>query len=328
MTAFWIADHLYLARNLGGGKNPQAEGCLLDWNQLKPTLIESVRDLLPEADLVPLAPDEPGDHQTLANLPIRLVPGEPVLGNLPVSSALKPTLIVAWSCFLLGSVALGILLFGVVRLSERRAAFVSAVTHELRTPLTTFRLYSDLLANRDSITREKYDRYIETLKNEAERLEYLIENVLSWSRLERSAETQLIEEIDWTEFFERIESPLRDRAAQAGMSLEVAEAEQESPLRFRGNRTAVERILFNLIDNACKYAKHADDKRIHLELSREERNVKISIRDHGPGIAAEVRPRLFSSRSPNRQRKPPVPPPASASASPSPADWPATWEVI
>lgn len=293
MTAFWIEDHLYLARNLGGGKTQQAEGCLLDWNQLKPTLLESIHDLLPEAELVSLSPDEPGDHQTLANLPIRLIPGDPVLSNLPVSSALKPTLIVAWSCFLLGSVALGALLFGVVRLSERRAAFVSAVTHELRTPLTTFRLYSDLLANRDTISREKYDRYIETLKNEAERLEYLIENVLSWSRLERSAETQLIEDLDWDEFFERIESSLRDRVTQAGMTLEVSAAEIETPHRFCANRTAVERILFNLIDNACKYAKHAKDTRIHIELSHDERNIRIGIRDHGPGIADEVRPRLF-----------------------------------
>lgn len=145
----------------------------------------------------------------------------------------------------------------------------------------------------DTISREKYDRYIETLKNEAERLEYLIENVLSWSRLERSAETQLIEDLDWDEFFERIESSLRDRVTQAGMTLEVSAAEIETPHRFCANRTAVERILFNLIDNACKYAKHAKDTRIHIELSHDERNIRIGIRDHGPGIAAEVRPRLF-----------------------------------
>jgi signal transduction histidine kinase len=293
MTAFWIEDRLYLARNLGGGKIQQAEGCLLDWDQLKPTLIETIHDLLPDADLVPLAPDEPGDHQTLANLPIRLIPGDPVLSNLPVSSPLKPTLIVAWTCFLLSAAALGGLLFGVVRLSERRAAFVSAVTHELRTPLTTLRLYSDLLANRESLSHEKYDRYIETLKNEAERLEYLIENVLSWSRLERSAETQLIEEIDWTDFLERIESSLRDRAGQAGMTLEITAEENETPVRFRGNRTAVERILFNLIDNSCKYAKQSDDKRIHVDLQQDDRTVRICVRDHGPGIAPEVRSRLF-----------------------------------
>ena len=47
---------------------------------------------------------------------------------------------------LLAALAVGALLLGVVRLSERRASFVSAVTHELRTPLTTFRMYAEMLA--------------------------------------------------------------------------------------------------------------------------------------------------------------------------------------
>jgi signal transduction histidine kinase len=293
MTAFWIDRHLYLARELENGNVRQAEGCLLDWNQLKPVLLESIRDLLPDADLEPLPPDEPGDHLTVATLPLRLIPGEPRLNNLPVSSALKPTLTVAWSCFLLSAAALGVMLFGVVRLSERRAAFVSAVTHELRTPLTTFRLYSDLLADREALSEEKYDRYIDTLKNEAERLEYLVENVLSWSRLERSAETQLIEDIDWNDLYERIESSLQERAAQAGMELEYSLQEDNAPILIRGNRTAIERILFNLIDNACKYAGSSDDNRLEIDLSANDRKVSINIRDHGPGISDEVRLRLF-----------------------------------
>lgn len=293
MTAFWIDHHLYLARNLGGGKIQQAEGCLLDWEHLKPELLDVIRDLLPQADLEPLPPDEPGDHHTLATLPVRLIPGDPNLSDLPVSSALRPTLTVAWSCFLLSAAALGVMLFVVVRLSERRAAFVSAVTHELRTPLTTFRLYSDLLADRNSVSEEKYDRYIGTLRNEAERLEYLIENVLSWSRLEQSAETQLIEDIDWNDLFQRIESSLRDRATQAGMTLEISGESIDPPIRFRGNRTAVERILFNLIDNACKYAKQSDEKTIHIELNQDHDSVRIGVRDHGPGISSAVRARIF-----------------------------------
>ena len=51
-------------------------------------------------------------------------------------------LVFAWVCVLLAAAAVGMLLNGAVSLSERRAAFVSAVTHELRTPLTTFRMYT------------------------------------------------------------------------------------------------------------------------------------------------------------------------------------------
>ena len=292
MRAIWFDDRLYLARLTYEGKSQQAEGCRFDWPYLKAALIQQVIDLLPNADLVPLIPGASGDYHAIANLPLRLIPGEPNLQQLAGSSTLKPTLLVAWGCFLLSAVALGGLMIGTVRLSERRAAFVSAVTHELRTPLTTFRLYSDLLVDRSKLTDEKYARYITTLRNEAERLQHLIENVLSWSRLERSAELELTEAIEWPEFLHRVEVSIRERCQQASMSL-LVEMEHMQSLCFHGNRTSVERILFNLVDNSCKYAKSSQDKRIHLEVESDDGFVLIIVRDHGPGIATDVRSRLF-----------------------------------
>ena len=77
------------------------------------------------------------------------------------------------------------------------------------------------------------------------------------------------------------------------MTLELPTNERDAPVLIRGNRTAIERILFNLIDNACKYAKQSDDKRIHLDLIQDERTARINVRDHGPGISPKVRSRLF-----------------------------------
>jgi C4-dicarboxylate-specific signal transduction histidine kinase len=56
---------------------------------------------------------------------------------------------------------------------------------------------------------------------------------------------------------------------------------------------AVEQILFNLVDNACKYAAGMPDKRLHLQIAVKRRAVTITVRDHGPGIAAAGRKRLF-----------------------------------
>ena len=59
------------------------------------------------------------------------------------------------------------------------------------------------------------------------------------------------------------------------------------------DRSAVERILSNLVDNACKYARQAADRRIHLEGGADSRAVWLSVADHGPGLSrAELR-RLF-----------------------------------
>ena len=56
---------------------------------------------------------------------------------------------------------------------------------------------------------------------------------------------------------------------------------------------AVEQILFNLVDNACKYASAASDKRLHLRIDVKQKVVTIGLADHGPGISAAGRKRLF-----------------------------------
>ena len=71
-----------------------------------------------------------------------------------------------------------------IAFGERRSRFASAVTHELRTPLTTFRMYSEMLAD-DMVPDEGQRRvYLATLKEESGRLATLVENVLTYARLE------------------------------------------------------------------------------------------------------------------------------------------------
>ncbi len=75
------------------------------------------------------------------------------------------------------------MLRGVLALSERRASFVSAVTHELRSPLTTFRMYAEMLAEGMVRDEQQRDRYLSTLRQEADRLSHLVDNVLQYARL-------------------------------------------------------------------------------------------------------------------------------------------------
>jgi signal transduction histidine kinase len=292
LVAFWAEDQLYMARftkALGPGTS---EGCLLNWSYLREVLLGRIKDLFPNADLVPAAHDSVEDHHVLAALPLRLIPGEPNIKQLTTSSFLKPTLFIAWGCFTFSAVAIGLLFLGVVRLSERRAAFVSAVTHELRTPLTTFRLYTDLLQDRNRLSDDKYSRYVEILKSESQRLQHLIENVLGWSRLERSAVLEESEELEWNSFFSRLRPALEDRLQRAGMTL-LVRVDETQPIVFRANRTGVERILYNLVDNAAKYAKSAESNQVHLEVSIQGNEVVMLLRDHGPGIALKTQAKLF-----------------------------------
>jgi len=99
------------------------------------------------ADLVPSSGAAGSDEsRMLASLPVRLVLGRPSDGGGLAASPILISLAAAWLCVALAAAAVGLLLWGVMRLARRRAAFVSAVTHELRTPLTTFQMYAEMLA--------------------------------------------------------------------------------------------------------------------------------------------------------------------------------------
>ena len=342
MKAVWLGGELVLARRVSVGDREYIQGAWLDWPAIRQWLLESVKDLVPQADLAPVRPDTPAGRsgwrssdigslmgregyleepgRLLATLPVRLVPGAVAPETEEGLSPLRLSLIVAWACVLLAGVAVVVLLWGTVALSERRAAFVSAVTHELRTPLTTFRMYSEMLAGGMVADEAKRRRYLDTLRIEADRLVHLVENVLAYARLERGRASARAETVPLADHVDRVRRRLADRAQQAGFELEVempagaAEAPPADagadPTRLAaagpavsgvGNAgavvcadaSAVEQILFNLVDNACKYAAGAADKRIHLVARAAGGRAALEVCDHGPGLSARDARRLF-----------------------------------
>jgi signal transduction histidine kinase len=200
---------------------------------------------------------------------------------------------VAWASLILAAAAVALLLLGVVSLSERRAAFVSAVTHELRTPLTTFRMYTEMLREGMVAGVEKEQAYLATLSLEADRLTHLVENVLAYARLEKSRAGGRIEAVRLGDLLARVKGRLGARAAQAGLELGVEAPEEALDTLVSADASAVEQILFNLVDNACKYAAGAADRRLHLESRRSRGKLELRLRDHGPGIPAADARRLF-----------------------------------
>jgi len=302
MTPLWIGGRLILARRITASGREYVQGCLLDWPAIKISLLETIADLLPAADLAPVV-NSPGEEggRLLAALPVRLVPG-PLSGKY--DGILSPTLLslaVAWACVLTAAVAVAGLLGGVIRLSQRRATFVSAVTHELRTPLTTFQMYAEMLAEGMVPDEQKRREYLNTLKAESIRLTHLVENVLAYARLERGHMDRRLEAITLEHLLHAFKDRLAGRVEQAGMELFVNMPAEVSAVMLRANTSAVEQILFNLVDNACKYASSADNKRIDLAVCVENDKAVLSVRDHGPGLSPAVRRRLFRPFSKSAQ---------------------------
>jgi signal transduction histidine kinase len=296
----WFGEALVLARRVSVEGRQYIQGCWLDWPAIRSGLLDSVHDLFPGAQLQALRGTVDPQARMLASLPLRLVPG-PVsqlstINSQPSStpSPMRIALGVSWLCMLLAAVAVAVLLHGAVSLSERRGAFVSAVTHELRTPLTTFKMYSEMLAEGMVQDEDKKRHYLSTLCSEANRLSHLVENVLAYARLERGSARSRVESLSLGQLIDRVKPRLAQRAEHAGMSLVVDGSEQALQSVVHVDVAAVEQILFNLVDNACKYAApNTSEKLIHLEAVPNPKFAMLRVRDHGQGITEQGARRLF-----------------------------------
>jgi len=295
----WLGKNLILTREAFVDGVRMVQGVWLDWPELHAAWLREITDLFPDAKLEPAANTNAGTRPTddplrFAALPVRLLPGLIQLPPLPFWTPLRRSLGIALACVLLAAAAVGLVLHGTVALSERRADFVSAVTHELRTPLTTFRLYSEMLADGMVADEAQRKTYLDTLTGEAGRLSHLVENVLAYARLERGSAKARAENVTIGELLDRILPRLKQRADDCGMEVRIHATEMDRKTQLHIDAAAVEQILFNLVDNACKYAApRAAEPVIHVEADTSGKFAMLRVRDHGGGISRNERRRIF-----------------------------------
>jgi len=295
MRPYWCSDGLFLARHLQIADQPYVQGVWLDWRSIEERLLDDVRGLLPNARVEPAVGEgADADGMRLASLPVRLIPGE-IESRVPRTIApLHLSLNLAFGGLAVALLSVGVLLRVILVFTARRSEFVSAVTHELRTPLTTLRMYTDLLAGGRIKDEAKRARYIETLRRESERLSHLVENVLAYSRLEGAASAQRRSRVvRFGEAMAAMQERAREHAASCGLELIVEVDEAAAACDVRCDPEAVERIVFNLVDNACKYASRGAPSAIRLGAGLEEGRMVVTVRDYGPGIGSDQASRLF-----------------------------------
>jgi len=160
--------------------------------------------------------------------------------------------------------------------------------------LTTFRMYAEMLAGGMVPDEADRKRYLHTLQAEADRLAHLVENVLSYSRLERGRHVAKTEVVSLGSLLSRLDDRLERRTREVGMTWSRDRGDPALTKNVLVDPLAVEQILFNLVDNACKYAKDAADRSIELNILQPRNDrLELAVRDHGPGVASSGAWRMF-----------------------------------
>lgn len=181
------------------------------------------------------------------------------------------------------------------QIGQMRRDFVANVSHELRTPLTALLGFIETLkgaAREDAVARE---RFLTIMEREAGRMNRLVRDLLSLSRVEAEERVRPTERVDVAGLVATCVTALKPMAEQAGVALEVTGL--AGPLTVPGDADQLTQVFHNLVENAVKYA--AAGQRVTIALSREARDlslrgpaVRIDVIDRGEGIDAIHLPRL------------------------------------
>jgi signal transduction histidine kinase len=175
-----------------------------------------------------------------------------------------------------------------LQLARLKTDLVAAVSHELRTPLASMRVLVDGLLADAEIDPAKTREYLGLLSVENARLTRLIEDFLTFSRLDRGRTQFVFDDTDAASVAHEAVATVRERMPPSG-DLHVA-IEPSLPT-FAADAQALRTALVNLLDNAIKYS--ADEPRIEIQASRDGDSVAFAVSDNGIGIAPEQQRRIF-----------------------------------
>ncbi len=179
------------------------------------------------------------------------------------------------------------------RVEEMRADFVANASHELRTPLAALSGFIDTLQGTARDDAQARSRFLAIMKTQAGRMARLIDDLLSLSRIELSEHVHPDTPVDLAPVVRQVVDGLQTLATDR--SVEVAVALPAAPVIVPGDRDELIRVFENLVENALKYG--ASGKRVDIGFAAASASdgtpeVLVTIRDYGPGIAAEHLPRL------------------------------------
>jgi two-component system phosphate regulon sensor histidine kinase PhoR len=176
------------------------------------------------------------------------------------------------------------------RLENIRREFVANVSHELKTPITAIKGFVETLRDGAVNNAADADRFLTIIDRHVARLEAIVEDLLSLSRIEQGAEKGEIERID-TRISDIIRTAVQVCHIKADAKQVQIEVSCPDEIRTAVDPPLLEQAVVNLLDNAIKYSE--EGKAVQVEALQWKDEIRIAVRDQGCGIEKKHLSRLF-----------------------------------
>jgi two-component system phosphate regulon sensor histidine kinase PhoR len=191
------------------------------------------------------------------------------------------------------------------KMDQVRRDFVANVSHELRTPLSILRGYIETLLDNPTTEREELTRILRVMERHSDRLELLVEDLLTLAQLESGNPNLQMGTVDLSSFLPEMVRDWEKKLTSKQLNIMVDVPTELSPIC--ADRTRLQEALYNLLDNAVKYSREHGE--IRLSARQRDAEIELTVSDDGIGIAKEDLPRIFErfyradkERSPDKVR--------------------------
>lgn len=177
-----------------------------------------------------------------------------------------------------------------LKLDLLKSNFVNSVTHELRTPLTSIMGYAEFLEDEigGPVSTEQRD-FIHQIQRGAKRLEYLLNDLLDFAKMEAGTFTLKVAPADLCSWVIEVVESLRPQADERAVRLETRLP--DGPLDLEMDAQRIGQVLTNLLGNALKFSPQGGT--VTVSAKRQGETIRCEFQDQGPGIAEADMPKLF-----------------------------------
>lgn len=177
-----------------------------------------------------------------------------------------------------------------IKRNEQHDAFLNAVTHELKTPIASIKLYLETLKTRE-VSEEKRREFYDVMLADSDRLLNTVDQVLQASSAREKKRQLNISRIDIGELVEESGGIILSRYHLDPASIKIVGA--EAPAAVFGDRSELQTVFTNLLDNAVKYSDSDPKIFVRIRSSAADDSVSVYVKDSGAGIPASDLKRIF-----------------------------------